>query len=126
MVAAIAPIASWRKGEPFMSKSSDVDVAAMKKAIVDMANWISNKFDQDNPEEYVRYVKALVDGADVAFAVWQDNAEPDGVGMMMIKGNRALLRLNGSSMGKTAGIACKSRAHAIALQDALGEPDGTN
>ena len=63
-------------------------------------------------------VKELIDTNDVAFAVWQDAQEPDGVGMLIVKGERRLLTITTARKAEPLSITaipCQCADQAVAL-----------
>jgi hypothetical protein len=62
----------------------------MKKVAVDLANEVCELVDPHNPKQCLRVIKRRVECADLVLAVWQNQAEPDGIGMMPVKGDQWL------------------------------------
>lgn len=74
-------------------------------------------------------VLALLNRHDVVVAVWQDAEEPDGVGMLVVKGDRALRTIIAENKAKNLSIAsipCDCLEQAIALKEVHGEPPAHN
>ena len=74
-------------------------------------------------------VLKLIDRTDIVVAVWQDAQEPDGVGMLIVKGDRALLTIVADAQTKAvtmAAIPCICAEQAIALKEVAGEPKALN
>jgi hypothetical protein len=108
----------------------------MKKQIVELANAAIPLLDGTT-----RPMKKILDEHEVVWGVWQDPAEPDGVGMLLIKGHRRLaaiasradpapdgttpIRQGGGEMLKVGAIPFNSFEHAVAAQEVLGESEGT-
>ena len=91
------------------------------KRLVDLANAVTadGPVDQDQ-------VQKLIDSHDVVWGVWQDAAEPYGVGLHLIKGERALLAENKAKPPSRTALPCSCAEEAVALQEELGEPGATN
>jgi hypothetical protein len=73
-------------------------------------------------------VKKLIQGANIAIGIWQDAAEPNGVGWHVIKGRRHLANITSSGVPaglKVTGIPCTCVEQAIAAEDAFGDFDKT-
>ncbi|MHB2209732.1 hypothetical protein [Methylobacterium sp. CM6257] len=71
-------------------------------------------------------VRAVVDEADLVFAIWQDHSEPHGVGCRVIKGNQELQEIfagGKSQEPRVAAIPCDSFEQAEALRQVAGEQD---
>jgi hypothetical protein len=71
-------------------------------------------------------VRALVDANELVYAVWQDEEEPDGVGTMIVKGQRKLQEIITSRRAqrlKWTAISCTCAEQAEALKQVAGEPD---
>ena len=71
-------------------------------------------------------VKRMFAAADIVWGVWRDSQEPNGVGLMLLKGQEKVKEIMESeSDGELMEIAipCESLEEAAGLQDELGEPD---
>jgi hypothetical protein len=100
---------------------ADVDsVVALKRRAVEMAN--ANNDEMDGTMERV---KRIIADNDVVFAVWQDQTEGDGVGMLIVKGQALLRRCiaEGAIQARMSAIKCVCGEQAEALQRVCGERD---
>ena len=83
-------------------------------------------------------VKRILANADLVFAVWPDAGEKEGVGTLILKGQRRLKATGAGWMDAPSGtqrfsiptaqvkwdaIPCNDYEHAYALSQTLGEPD---
>jgi hypothetical protein len=69
-------------------------------------------------------VREILSSADVVFAVWQDAAEMDGVGYMIVKGEDVLRRIVENQLPapvRQTAIACINIEQAMALLQVCGE-----
>jgi hypothetical protein len=95
---------------------------------VDIANEVGNEL-AALPDDQARWrhVRDLVDRHEVVIGVWQDAAEPDGVGQMIIKGDRLLRAIGAGDTGRFTSISaipCIQAEQAVALKQVAGElPD---
>ena len=71
-----------------------------KARLVEMANELAESGLVDVPR-----VRELIDTRDLVWAVWQDAEEPDGVGTLLVKGDRALLSIVADAKGKAMSMA---------------------
>ncbi len=105
-----------------LHRSRGPDWAGYKTTIVDAANRVAAQLNGCGIDE----IRQLVDANEIVFGVWQDRLEPDGVGMMPIKGQQ-LLRVvvaSGKSLRvNLTAIPCTCIEEAMALQQVVGEPD---
>ena len=63
-----------------------------------------------------RYIKYVIENADIVIAVWQDETAPFGVGSRIIKGQERLLQCTAAAIKATiAGIPCDCAEQAEAL-----------
>jgi hypothetical protein len=93
----------------------------MKRKIVESAN--ANRTILTDDFEQVR---EMINTNDVVFGVWQDVAEPDGVGMLLVKGEQRLRECiadDKSVLCRILGIPCIEAAQAEALRQVAGEHD---
>jgi hypothetical protein len=64
----------------------------------------------------------LVEDADLAFGVWPDASQPDGVGMFVIKGRELMAGRPGTSIPVIwTAIPCIHMEYAVALRDLVGD-----
>ena len=81
---------------------------------------------RENITEDFATVQAIVDGASLVFGVFQDAAEPDRVGLLLVKGH-ALLReimASGKAMPTdVTAVSCTCIEQAEALRIVAGESD---
>jgi hypothetical protein len=73
----------------------------------------------------VGQIRAIVAAADVVACVWPNSAETKGVGVRIIKGQKAMAEFAASRQAhylKIDAIPCRDLEHAVALQQVLGEP----
>jgi hypothetical protein len=104
-----------------------------KSAIVDLANESRALMDGT-----IEPVKRIIEENEVVFGVWQDDDEPDGVGILLIKGQRRLGALAESgkpaptgaerltlpaAVMKVSAIPCLCLEQAEAARLTLGEDD---
>lgn len=98
----------------------------MKARLVEMANEVTASGIMDGT---MGPVKAILAAADLVFGLWQDAAEPGGVGTLLIKGDRALRTIvasNKASAMSMAAIPCTCFEQAVALKRTFGEPEAHN
>ncbi|GEM_PF-6584448 len=77
----------------------------------------------------VEQIEDLIGAADVAIAVWQDFTRPNGVSLLVIKGQRVVreaVATNTAFEGKVTAIPCREEAQARALLQVCGERDRLN
>jgi hypothetical protein len=96
--------------------------AELVQAFVTMSNKVQKQLSGMSGEDAFQTIKDIVENADVVFALWQDESEPNGVGVLMIKGDPNLLEIiaSGRATCKIAAIPCTERAHAEAARASLG------
>ncbi len=92
----------------------------MKQIIVASANANRAKLTTS-----IEPVRQILDASDVVFGVWNDAVEPDGVGMLLIKGHQKLREImaSGTQGCAISGIPCINIEQAEALRQVLGEQD---
>jgi hypothetical protein len=96
------------------------EITEFKRKMVALANannaWLTGRTDE---------VWQIVNNNDVVVAVWQDDEETDGIGLMIVKGEALLQRtaewLNSARIRTTAISMEEAQAHVLA--GALGEKD---
>ncbi|UEM13664.1 hypothetical protein J4G43_004910 [Bradyrhizobium barranii subsp. barranii] len=74
-------------------------------------------------------VRQIIEDNDVVLAVWQDFAQPFGIGTLTIKGAAVLRNISAdgvTSFCRANAIPCDSYEQAVALLEVLGEPDTLN
>lgn len=100
----------------------DREWSAYRTAIVATANRVGAEMAGCGIEA----LRLLVAAHDVAFAIWQDRHEPDGVGMLLLKGRQAMREViaEGESRAVTlTAIPCRGLIEAGAFRELLGEAD---
>ena len=106
---------------PIANLSRSYAQAAFKLQLIDLANKIRPTLTGD-----FRQVQQLVDGVQMAFAVWQDPTAPDGVGFMAVKGvqhMREVIASNRSKALSMTAIPCVCAEQAEALRLVIADPD---
>src|SRR5215475_13157271 len=94
--------------------------------LVELANHVGEELCA-LPDASGRYdmVKEIIDGAQVVFAVWQDQTAERGVGFMLIKGQALARHILADNEGeirmRTTAIPCMEAEQAEALLHELGE-----
>jgi hypothetical protein len=94
---------------------------ALKKRIVNLAN--DNEAVMDGTMKPV--LNILADN-EIVFAVWQDMAAPDGVGILIVKGQKLLMECVSSRRSIrscVSAIKCVEEAQAVALAHLHGDPN---
>jgi hypothetical protein len=93
-------------------------ITNFKRKMVEVAN-ANNAWLTGRPDELLQ----IVNNNDVVVAVWQDDQEADGIGLMIVKGEALLQRvsegLNSAGIRTTAISMEEAQAHALA--DAIDE-----
>ncbi len=92
-----------------------------KRRIVEAANRNDDRMDGT-----MGPVEAIIADNEIVFAVWQDAAEPDGVGTMIVKGQDALRRCAADDTAikaSVSAISCINAEQATALVQVCGERD---
>jgi hypothetical protein len=98
---------------------------AFVRKLVDMANAVGAGLDETDPRASVEVVAKIVGAADVVFGVWQDDDEPNGVGLHCIKGIERIAEIAHSGHAgelKLAAVPCTSVEQAIAAERRFGNP----
>ena len=88
--------------------------AALRRQLVDMAN--ANEATMDGT---MRPVLELVTANEVVFGVWQDDTQPNGVGVLLVKGAnrlREIIATGVSQEHKITAIKCTAPEQAEALR----------
>ena len=65
-------------------------------------------------------IHGILDASDLVFCVWQDATEPDGVGMMIVKGKRRLEAIGAASNPLPIGVSERSQVGAWSKQKRFG------
>jgi hypothetical protein len=99
-----------------------------KANAVEIANAHTVAMKDLNEREVMGYVRGIVADNDVVVAVWQDKAEPHGVGLLVVKGANMIREVVASAITatgvKVSAVTCCDYAQAVALWRALGDkPD---
>ena len=71
-------------------------------------------------------VKDIIDDAELVFAVWRDVDQPDGIGVIVLKGAQLLRTITASGQSVAAtwdAVLCENAEHAEAARRILGERD---
>ena len=71
----------------------------------------------------MRPVMELIDANDVVVGVWRDSTQPDGVGLLVVKGTnrlRAIVAIGASTECSITAIKCATFEHAEALRQNAG------
>src|SRR5690348_681833 len=95
------------------------------RQLVDMANRNAARMDEDDPKASFRIASAIISESDVAFGVWQDANEPNGVGLLCIKGHQWLAEIMHSGRSsdlRLGAVPCVSREQAIAAEQRFRNP----
>ncbi len=71
----------------------------------------------------MREVRQIVQSNDIVFAVWQNAAEPFGVGVLLIKGLHEGVPEDKAMQSRMSAVSCSCYEQAIALRQVCGEPD---
>ena len=103
-----------------MMQQLDREWDAYKATIVDAANRTGAEMTGCGIES----LRLLVAAHDVAFGVWQDRHEPDGVGMMLLKGHQQMREVVAEGKDRAVSltaIPCRSAEEAAALRRAIEE-----
>ncbi len=69
-------------------------------------------------------VRDCVDRADVAIAIWQDRSRPEGIGLLVVKGNdivRTATAHHEAFVGNVTAIRCIDADQAHALREVIGD-----
>lgn len=93
----------------------------LKQVVVASAN--AQRMVLDGSFEQVR---EMVNANDLVFGIWRDAAEPDGIGMLLVKGEQRLREIVASDKPvacSIVGIPCVVAEQAEALRQVAGEQD---
>jgi hypothetical protein len=105
-----------------MTTQTDQAFRALIKKAVHSANDVRTKCNGD-----FKYIKNVIDEADIVFAVWTDPSARGGVGWLLVKGQRLLSTCaSGGAVipAKIAGVPCTDDYQAHALLEVAGERNG--
>jgi hypothetical protein len=100
------------------------DLGEFKRLAVEMAN-----ANRDAMDGTMTPIRCLIADNEMVVAVWQDAEEPDGVGLLVIKGDRFLRTViaeNRPMPARYTAIPCTCIEQAIALKEVAGEPPAHN
>lgn len=91
--------------------------------LVALANTQGERLQALPKDTHMAAFEAMVLGAEMVWAVWQDPALPHGVGTILVKGGRDARRMERRRRlkGDVAAVPCRSRFEAEAVNDALGD-----
>jgi hypothetical protein len=101
----------------------DNELNKLKQNAVEMANGHHATMQGMSPKRAMRYVKSILADNEIVLAIWQDPSEPDGVGMLLVKGRNKLREAIMSNVAinvKTSAVPCVCYEQAIALRETLG------
>lgn len=96
----------------------------MLSNVVRLANENNDRLLKYPEPERFAAVQAIVDPADLVFAIWQDSAAPNGIGHLIVKGQRRLRDISKGKEDRTVAvnaIKCVEYAQAASLRQVLGE-----
>ncbi len=102
-------------------RECDAAYAGWKRGLVALAN-----ANRENITDDFSTVQAIVDGAPLVFGVFQDEVEPDGVGMLVVKGHALLREIMASGRAwpvDMTDVPCTCLEQAEALRIVAGESD---
>lgn len=105
-----------------MTSPRDHEWAVYKGAIVEAANKIGAEMNGCGIEA----LRLLVAAHDVVFGVWQDRREPDGVGLLLIKGAQAMREVVAAGEARAVSLTAipvHSIEEAEAMRRVIGEQD---
>jgi hypothetical protein len=74
-------------------------------------------------------VKDIIEAGELVIAVWQDPDAANGVGALMLKGDRALrqcMASGNSRLFRVSGVKCDSYEHAVAADQVFGVHENLN
>jgi hypothetical protein len=96
------------------------DYQRLKAEAVRVANEVRETLTGD-----FREIEDLIVHHDIVVAIWQDSTEPDGVGMLVIKGQQRLREISTDEPQKVSftAIPCIEFEQAEALRQRAGERD---
>jgi hypothetical protein len=89
------------------------------EGIVRLANGFYARLMAAPAEDRMAMVWRLIEDAEVVYAIWQDDGEPEGIGYLLIKGAvlmRQIIAENRPRRLLTTGIKCDCLEQAAALQ----------
>jgi hypothetical protein len=95
---------------------------------VEIANAHTVAMKDMNEREAMDYVRGIVADNDIVVAVWQDIAEPNGVGLLVVRGANMIREIVASGVTatgvKVSAVPCCDYAEAVTLWQVLGDnPD---
>jgi hypothetical protein len=102
----------------------------MRRRMTDLANEHAKEMQGMTDKEALQFVKRVINDAEVVWGVYQDATQPNGVGLHIIKGRRALSTISKSEqfVGKGfsfemrfSAIRCDCLEQAIATEQVLGD-----
>jgi len=101
-----------------------MNLETMKKQMTDKAHAHHEAMQGMSEKAAFRYIKNIITNADVMVGIRQDFAEPNGVGLHVIKGQRALAGIVASGEAERLrweAVPCTEVEQAIATQNILGD-----
>ncbi len=87
---------------------------------------MANRFSAEMAGCTIDMLRTVVADNDVAYAVWNDRASPDGISILAIKGQQAMRDIVASGEARALSITafpCRGEIEAGALQEMIGEAD---
>jgi hypothetical protein len=102
----------------------------MRRRMTDVANEHAKEMQGMTDKEALQFVKRVIEDAEIVWGVYQDATQPNGVGMHIIKGRRALSTISeaGQFVGKgfafemrMSAVPCTCLEQAVATEQVLGD-----
>jgi hypothetical protein len=102
----------------------------MRRRMTDVANEHRKEMRGMSEKEALQFVKRVISDAEIVWGVYQDATQPNGVGIHIIKGRRALSTIVGSEqfVGKDfafpirmSAVPCDCLEQAVATEQVLGD-----
>jgi hypothetical protein len=72
------------------------------------------------------HVKSVIADNDIVFGIWEDESEANGVGVLVIKGDRELQACTASDQcipSRISAVPCTEHDQAVAAKETLGDGD---
>jgi hypothetical protein len=89
----------------------------MRRRMTDVANKHREEMRGMSEKEALQFVNQVINGAEIVWGVYQDATQPNGVGIHIIKGRRALSTIVGSEQFVGKGFAFEMRMSAVPCND---------
>ena len=102
----------------------------MRRRMTDVANEHTKEMRGMTEKEALQFVNRVIDDAEIVWGVYQDATQPNGVGLHIIKGRRALSTIieSGQFVGKgfafemrMSAVPCNGLEQAVATEQVLGD-----